>query len=93
MRTTDGVSSAEIRKAHRAALKIADRAVRVLGPDERFAWTLVCALDERSAAELRDLVEEFAARVAAFAEARPEDRDGLHQVVIHFSPVGRKSHG
>lgn len=81
------VPSEKIRNFHKAALKIATRAIDEYPPQERYANAMTIALDQDGYDELRGIIEECAERMQKFAESHTSG-ERLYQVVVNLSPTG-----
>jgi uncharacterized protein (TIGR02147 family) len=82
-----------IRQFHKGALSIAQRAIDIFAPSERYANTMTIPLDAKGYAELAALIEEFGERLKDFAEHRQGRGERLYQVIINASPVGASAPG
>lgn len=87
--TDPKVPSQKIRQFHKAALNIAQKAIDRVPSTERNAVTMTLALNEKTYAELVEIIEEFGARLRDFAGTIGETNDGhtLYQFLINASPV------
>ncbi len=85
--SSDGVPNHKVRAFHRQALKIAHRNLDLLPVSSRQEAALIMHLNPDSVAELRQLLKEFYERLLQFAEDRPDDNEGLYQVLINFTPI------
>lgn len=79
----------KIRQFHKAALNIAKAAIDSHPASERYANTMVLAMDEQKYQELVQVIQEFAEKLKDFAvESQGPD---LYQVLVHLTPAGGKS--
>jgi uncharacterized protein (TIGR02147 family) len=85
--SSDGVPNAKIRAFHKQALAIARRNLDLLPIESRQEAALIMHLNPESVAELRQLLKEFYERLLQFADERPEENEGLYQVLINFTPI------
>ncbi len=84
------VSNKKIRQFHKGALGLAKSALDLFPTNERFANTLIVPLNEKSYAELMEIVHDFAHKLQDFAAANTEDGDRLYQLILNLSPTGGK---
>lgn len=82
--------SKKIRQFHRGALGVAKAALELFPATERFANTLIIPLNEKSYAELLEIINEFSERLKNFAEHNQEEGDRLYQLVLNLCPTGGK---
>ncbi len=82
--------SRRIRQFHKGALSLAKMALDLYPVEERLANTLIIPLDEKSHAELLELIQEFAEKLKDFAARKKEDGTRLYQLIVNLSPVGGK---
>ncbi len=85
--SSDGIPNAKIRAFHKQALVIARRNLDLFPLERRQEAALVLHLNNDSVVELRQLLQEFYARLLQFAEEKPHDNEGLYQVLINFTPI------
>jgi uncharacterized protein (TIGR02147 family) len=88
--TDPGVPSRKIRQFHKGALMVARQAIDLYSTQERLANTFLIALDDKRHQELRQLFNEFAARLQDFAASETPGANRLYQVLLNLSPVGGK---
>lgn len=82
--------SRKIRQFHKGALGLAKLALDLYSKEERLANTVTLTLDEKSHAELRELIEEFAEKLKDFVARHPEPGNRLYQLILNLSPIGGK---
>lgn len=86
--TSDNVPSTHIRRFHRNALAIAQRALEIYAVDRRKASTLVVALNKHSHAELKKLLQDFDRQLMNFAEQHSyKEATSLYQIILNVSPI------
>jgi uncharacterized protein (TIGR02147 family) len=85
------VPTSKVRDFHRNAMKIAMRALQIFSPSQRYANTVVLALDKEKYEELTLLIAEFSEKVKNLAE-KPSAKEGLYQLVVNLSPTGKVDH-
>ncbi|MEI6397342.1 MAG: TIGR02147 family protein [Pseudomonadota bacterium] len=81
------IPSQKVRKFHKAVLKNASDAIDQHTPDQRYANSMVLALNEESYKKLIELIAEHAESLQGFAENLREGNQ-LYQVIINVSPTG-----
>lgn len=81
------VPSQKVREFHKNAMKIAMRALTLFDPSQRYANTMVLALDREKYGELTQLIAEFSEKVKILAE-KPSSKEGLFQLIVNLSPTG-----
>jgi uncharacterized protein (TIGR02147 family) len=84
------VPSQKVRNFHKAALKIAQQAIDLHGPSERFANTLLVCVSKDRLTELNQITQEFAEKLKEFAEVSTPEDDRLYQLIVNISPTGGK---
>ena len=91
--TTHDIPNEKIQQFHRKALKIASDGIAKfpIGTRRKASTTLI-AVNQKSAAELRGLIDEFHVRLQKFVEDQADGvpADELVQIVIHLTPCGVK---
>jgi uncharacterized protein (TIGR02147 family) len=89
--TDPQVPSQKIRNFHKAALKIAQQAVDLYPPTERFANTVLIALTPERYQDLIRLIQDFTEKLKDFAEVASPASDRLYQIAVNVSPTGGKT--
>jgi uncharacterized protein (TIGR02147 family) len=84
------VPSKKIREAHKGALSLARSAIDMYPPAERLSNFLIIPMNEKSYAELLELIEGFAEQLQEFAGRNEGAGDRLYQLIVNVSPVGGK---
>jgi uncharacterized protein (TIGR02147 family) len=85
--SSDGLPNSKIKSFHKQALAIARRNIDILSVEKRQEAAVVLHLNTESVLELKQLLKEFYARLLEFAEERPDDNEGLYQVLLNFTPI------
>lgn len=84
------VPSKKIRQFHKGAMGVAKTALDLFPPTERLANTLIMPLNEKSYADLTELIREFSERLQDFAAQNQEPGERLYQLIVNLSPTGGK---
>lgn len=85
--SSDGLPNAKIRAFHKQALHIARRNIDLLPVGRRLESALIMHLNPDSALEVRELLREFYERLVQFAEERPDENQGLYQILLNYTPI------
>lgn len=86
----DSIPSEKIREFHKAILRNAVSAIDQFPVTERFANSLVLALNQDSFDMLKSMISEFASSIQRFAE-NTSLGERLYQVTVQLSPTGGAS--
>lgn len=88
--TESPIPSKSIRRFHKAALKIAQQALELHSPNERFANSLLLNLSTKRYLQLLQIMNEFAETLKNFSEIQDDECERLYQISLNVSPVGGK---
>ncbi len=87
---TSKIPDRKIRQFHKSTLKMAKSALDLFPIEERYANALILPLNEKSYAELLDLIKDFAEKIQNFAETPKPAGERLYQFILNLSPTGGK---
>jgi uncharacterized protein (TIGR02147 family) len=83
----DEISSKDIRRFHKNALKIAADSLESCPLEQREASTLLLPLNHERFLFLKNLIKEWSEATASLAEEFPMDDERLYQLTINLCPV------
>lgn len=83
----DEISSRDIRRFHKNALKIAAESLDNCPLEQREASTLLLPLNQKRFLHLKALIKEWAEETASLAEEFPNENERLYQLTLNLCPV------
>lgn len=85
--SVDEVSSKEIRRFHKNALKLAALSLDSCPLEQRETSTLLLPLNRERFLLLKSMIKEWAEETASIAEEYPNDNERLYQLTVNLCPV------